>query len=124
VKSKKDKPGTPLWIVDATRDTTRLPRQLVLVFDKPLSHEAEAIRVTLVQASEYSGQGIGRFRISSTSIPSPEKTADVPANMRPVLAMAPQERTPRQVEQLAAAFRKVATSLEPYRREQERLEKQ
>jgi len=55
---------------------------------------------------------------------APERTVDVPAAMRPVLALAPDKRTMRQVEKMSAAFRKVAPSLYTERMEQERLQKQ
>src|SRR5579884_3950081 len=74
VRSKKDKPSKALWYVDATRDETRLPRQLVLVFAQPLRlKEGESLRLTLTQASEYNGQGIGRFRISVATMLAPEQ---------------------------------------------------
>ena len=62
VKSEKDKASAPLWNVDASREEKRLPRQLVLKLGNRLPGGTQLLRVTLVHASEYSGQGIGRFR--------------------------------------------------------------
>jgi hypothetical protein len=115
VKSAKDKPSAPLWDVDATRDEKRVARQLVLPLGEPLARGSAALRITLVQASEFSGQGLGRFRASATDAPEPKKTVQIPAVLRPVLAMAPEQRKPKQATDLSEAFRKVAPSLEASR---------
>ncbi|HTQ55767.1 MAG TPA: PSD1 and planctomycete cytochrome C domain-containing protein [Bryobacteraceae bacterium] len=111
VKTKKDRPETPLWDVDATRDEHRVPRQLVLLLGTRLSAEQSVLRITLVQASEFAGQEIGRFRVSETEAPAPDRVAEVPADLRPVLALAPAARTKKQTGELSEAFRKVAPSL-------------
>jgi hypothetical protein len=122
VKSEKDKPDTPLWTVDASREEKRLPRQLVLRFEKPLERSLDGLRITLVHASEFSGQGIGRFRVSATAAETPENTAQIPAELRPVAAIEPEKRTPEQAEELSKAFREVAPSLEAERHELKRLQ--
>ena len=81
------------------------------------------MRITLVHASEFSGQGIGRFRISATAAEAPEKTAQLPAKLRPVAAIQPEKRTPEQAAELSKAFREVATSLKADRDELKRLQK-
>ena len=123
VKSEKDKPTTPLWNVDASREEKRLPRQLVLKLGKRLAGDTQVLRVTLVHASEFSGQGIGRFRLSATSVPAPEKTVQVSAKVRPILATPPQSRTDEQASALSEAFREVAPSLEASRADLKRLQK-
>jgi hypothetical protein len=123
IKSKKDKPGTALWNVDASREEKRVPRQLVLKFGNPLPRGTELLRVTLVHASEYSGQGIGRFRLSATNVRAPEKTVQVSAELRPILAIPPQSRTEKQASDLSKAFREVAPSLEASHAELKDLEK-
>jgi hypothetical protein len=122
VKSEKDKPDTPLWTVDASREEKRLPRQLVLPFEKPIERNPDGLRITLVHASEFSGQGIGRFRLSATAADAPEQTAQIPAELRPVAAMEPEKRTPKQGEELSKAFRQVALSLKAERDELKRLQ--
>jgi hypothetical protein len=123
VKSEKDKPDTPLWTVDASREEKRLPRQLILPLEKPLARNSDSLRIALVHASEFSGQGIGRFRVSATAVEAPEKTAQIPARLRPVAAIEPEKRTPQQAEELSKAFREVAASLKPDRDELKRLQK-
>src|SRR5579885_327952 len=122
VRGGKDKPDAPLWTIDATREPTRPPRQLVLALDKPLSPAQGAIRITLIHGSEFSGQGIGRFRISATSAPEPQMAAQAPATLRPVLAIPPEKRTDKQADDLAKAFREVAPSLQPARDELKQLQ--
>ncbi|HLY20713.1 MAG TPA: PSD1 and planctomycete cytochrome C domain-containing protein [Bryobacteraceae bacterium] len=117
VKTDKDKPIAPLWEVDASRDEKRVGRQLVCVFKEPLAVDAGVLRLTLVQASEFSGQGIGRFRVSATDAPAPLKTVQVPAEQRAVLHMDPGQRSKKQATALSDAFRKVAPSLEASRGE-------
>jgi hypothetical protein len=123
VKSEKDKPGTPLWTVDASREEKRLPRQLVLPFAKPFERSSDGLRITLVHASEFTGQGIGRFRVSATAAEGPEKTVQIPARLRAVAAMEPEKRTAKQAEELSKAFREVAASLQADRDELKRLQK-
>ena len=123
VKSEKDKPDTPLWAVDASREEKRLPRQLVLPFEKPLARSSDSLRITLIHASEFSGQGIGRFLVSATAAETPAKTTQIRAELRPVAVIEPEKRTPEQAEKLSKAFREVATSLNPDRNELKRLQK-
>ncbi len=122
IRGSKDKPDAPLWTVDATREETRPPRQLVLALEKPLSPKQGAIRITLVHGSEFSGQGIGRFRISATSAPEPQMAAQAPATLRPILAIEPEKRNEKQAKDLAKAFREVAQSLQPARDELKQLQ--
>ena len=123
VKSEKDKPDTPLWAVDASREEKRLPRQLVLPFEKALPRSSDSLRATLIHASEFSGQGMGRFRVSATAAEAPEKTVQIPAELRPVAAMEPEKRTPKQAEELSKSFREVAPSLKTNRDELKQLQK-
>jgi hypothetical protein len=119
VKTEKDKANSPLWEVDASRDEKRVARQLVLPLPPQSAGATGMLRFTLVQDSEFSGQGIGRFRVSATDEPAPQKTVQVPAQLRPLLGLeAP--RTKKQATALSDAFRKVAPSLDASRAELER----
>ena len=117
VRTAKDKPGTPLWDVDASRDEKRTPRRLLAVMNGPPPAGRDTLRITLIQDSEFSGQGIGRFRISASSAATPQRTVEVSATLRAVLETAPAERGKKQAEELSEAFRKVAPSLESARAE-------
>ena len=122
VKTAKDRQSAPLWDVDASRDEQRVRRQLVILPAGRLP--AGAIRITLEQASEFAGQTLGRFRVSATEAPSPEKSVQIPARLRPLLALPPSARLPKQAAELSEAFRKVAPSLESARAELERRQKE
>ncbi len=124
VKAAKDRPGTPLWDVDASRDEKRVARQLVIPFKGRLSDLSGAIRITLTQKSEFAGQNMGRFRISATETPAPERIVQIPAKLRPLLAMAPDARSEKQAAELSEAFRKVAPSLAKARSELEQRQKE
>jgi mono/diheme cytochrome c family protein len=124
IKSEKDKPDASLWTVDATREDQRLRRQLILAFNQPVPPQSGAIRVTMVHRSEFSGQGIGRFRVSATSAAEPETAAQAPAALRPVLELSPGLRTQEQAQDLAKAFREVAPSLKATRDELKKLQKE
>ena len=107
------------WIVDASRDDTRMPRQLVLVPEAPvkLAH-GELLRVRIVQESDYLGQTLGRFRLSMTDkADDPTVVVKLRPKLRPVVAMKRDGRSAEDSKELAEFFRTVATSLEPAREE-------
>ena len=114
-----------LWIVDASRrsgtydvkeEQARLRAQLVLIPDKPLTVGADGLlKITIVQTSETKGTNLGRFRISVTSAADPKFVLDIPGDLRPVLNLAPEKRTPKQAEELTAHYRTVAVELAPVR---------
>lgn len=123
VRSDKDKPGTALWNVDASREEKRVPRQLLLKFANRLPAGTHLLRVTLIHASEFSGQGMGRFRISGTRMRDPERTVQVSAELRPILALPPSSRTKKQDDELSKGFRNVAPSLAASRAGLKQLQK-
>ena len=127
------------WRIDASRQETRLPRQIVFTFDRPWTPpaagslrtastslavargstmtRAEAGRLTirLKHQGTAVGQALGRFRLSVTSSSSPERIVDIPSRLRPILAIAAADRTDQQRGDLAAFYRSIAPSLKPSR---------
>ena len=113
------------WQIDASREEPRRPRQIVFTLDRPvvvapgthltvrLKHEAAAV-----------GQAIGRFRLSATSSTTPERIVQLPARLRPLLAVPPAQRTEQQQKDLAAFYRTIAPSLKPTRDRIADLQKQ
>ena len=83
--------------------------------------EGTTVRVKVFHGSE--GR-VGRFRISSTSLPKEQLAAlqETPARARQTLAIDPSERTAGETEQLAAHFRSIAPQLESHRRKHADLE--
>jgi mono/diheme cytochrome c family protein len=104
------------WNIDATKDETRVPRQLVFVCGQPLELDAATrLRVTLSFDSGNVGQAIGRFRLSATSNQAPLDVVAVRARTRPLLAIAPGSRTPDQIKIVQAEYRGQAVALKPTR---------
>ncbi|HYO81812.1 MAG TPA: PSD1 and planctomycete cytochrome C domain-containing protein, partial [Bryobacteraceae bacterium] len=107
-----------LWTIDASREETRLPRQLVLAPETPISIAKNAvIRVRLVQNSDLSGQTIGKFRLSLTSVSDPVLIVKLRPGLRTVLETQAERRTAKDATELATFFRTVSPSLEPLRDE-------
>jgi hypothetical protein len=106
-----DKKFKQLWSVDATRDETRFPRQIVLFAEEAFGSPGDTLRVRIRQTSEFSGQGIGHFRLSVTSASDPELIVKIPAKNRALLDIPQQDRTTQQKKMLAEAYRAVAPSL-------------
>ena len=110
------------WRIDASRDDKRLPRQAVVTFAEPIDGGAP-LRIRLKHLSSAVGQAIGRFRLSVTSDPAPDRIVKVPARLRPILAIADEDRTEKQRTDLAAFYRTIAPSLKPLRERRASLEK-
>jgi mono/diheme cytochrome c family protein len=88
----------------------------------PLDGGAGAITFTLEFQSQYPQHNIGKLRLSATTSPSPSRLS-LPANVKTVLATAPEKRTEEQKTELAAYYRTVAPLLQPVRDEIAALEK-
>src|SRR5262245_35336752 len=119
-----------VWVVDATGQSAttiammregvsvkegRLRAQLLLVPEKPLKTDADGVLRIVISHSSDIGANLGYFRVSVTAAENPRVAVDVPFDLRPVLAIAPQNRTAKQIEDLAAHYRTVAPELAPVR---------
>jgi hypothetical protein len=111
----KNKNLPQLWAVDASRDEVRLPRQIVFASEEPFGRKGDKIRIHLTHMSEFSGQGMGHFRLSVTTSAKPETVANVSAKLRALLRIESSQRTPEQSKDLASFYRGVAPSLEAAR---------
>ena len=115
-----DKTTKQLWIVDASKEDARLARQLVLVFKKPVeTRDGAAVKVTIVQNSDFVGQGVGHFRVSTTAASDPEMVSRLRHNLQ--VAFHSSERTPAQQKQLSDFYRNMAPSLQAVRDELKEL---
>jgi hypothetical protein len=70
-----------------------------------------------VQNSDFTGQTIGRFRLSVTSEPAAAVIVKLRPKLRPVLETPPAQRSAEDAKELSDFFRSVAASLEPLRDE-------
>jgi mono/diheme cytochrome c family protein len=94
------------WYVNATGDEKRVARQAVFVAVKPFGAPGgTTLTVKLKHQGGALGQGIGRFRLSVTTDPTPLKITTVSARLRPVLSIPARERTAKQKADLSAQFR-------------------
>ena len=73
------------------------------------SRERRGLRIRLKHQGAVVGQSLGRFRLSVTSSSTPQRVVEIPARLRPILAIAAAERTEQQRKDLAAFYRTVAT---------------
>ncbi len=104
------------WRIDASREDTRRPRQIVFTLDRPLITAAGAkLTIRMKHVGNAVGQAIGRFRLSVTSSSTPQRVVEITAALRPVLAIPLANRTSQQRTQLSAFYRTVARSLKPAR---------
>jgi uncharacterized protein DUF1553/uncharacterized protein DUF1549/cytochrome c len=115
--------GRVLWMIDASREDKRLPRQIVLEPKHAVHLDGDSlVRVTIVQNSEFNGQSLGHFRISATDSSDPALIVKVTAKLRPILETDPSRRTPEQAQELSAYFRQMAPSLAAARDQLQKLQ--
>ena len=100
-------------MVDASREDQRLPRQLVLVPEKPIT--TREARITLVQESEFSCQSVGYFRLSATDDKDPVTIVNVSHSLRALIGKS--GRTEDQEKKVSDYFLTVASSLQSARDE-------
>ncbi|HXG63654.1 MAG TPA: PSD1 and planctomycete cytochrome C domain-containing protein [Blastocatellia bacterium] len=112
------------WAIDASKEETRLARQLVFVPEKPFGFGKETlIRIVLKHESLDGGQGIGRFRLSVTTAKEPKKIVEISAKLRPVLETPADSRQEKQKRQLADFYLTIAPALKEARSRLEALQK-
>ena len=113
------------WRIDASREETRLPRQVVFSFERPLVNLAGTrLRIRIKHQQTLVGQALGRFRLSVTSSATPQRVVEIPARLRPLLTVALSERTEQQAKDLTTVYRNVAVSLKPVRERLTALQKE
>ena len=118
-----NEPGVRGWAIDHASGP--ISRQAIFLPEKTFGFAGGTlISITMKHEMRHATRNIGRFRLSLSTDLNPGMAAQVPAKLRPVLALSPEQRTPQQRDNLAAAYRKVAPSLEPERREMASLEEQ
>jgi cytochrome c553 len=114
----KKKPGTLSgWAVDAD-DKISLRRQAVFIPQEPIAvTPGSVLTVTMKHQMRHSSRNVGRFRLSVIAANEPELTVEIPARLRPILAISSDHRTAEQKQDLAAAYRQVAPSLDATRKQ-------
>ncbi len=101
----KERGDEQLWVVDASREDQRLSRRLIVPFNQAVTLGGSArIRVTMLHASHFAKQGIGRFRIALSGSANPEFIAELSARRRPLLRVEEGARNAEQTKQIFESF--------------------
>jgi hypothetical protein len=104
------------WAIDATRDETRQPRQLVLTFAQPLKLSQTGTATILVkQIGQTVGQGLGRVRLAVTESTDPTRIVSLPLRFQAMLETPAARRTTKQQDALAEQFRSMTPLLKAER---------
>jgi hypothetical protein len=76
----QDERARKLWIIDASREEKRVPRQLVLIPANAVKLKAgRRVRVSIRQDSDFVGQSLGHFRLSVTDTRDPSEIVQIRA---------------------------------------------
>jgi mono/diheme cytochrome c family protein len=119
-----DKPQPKGWGIRTADDKATTVRRGILMPDKPFGFAGGTLlTIRMKHDMAYTKCGIGRFRISVTSMADPRVVAGVPATLRHVLDLPAAQRTEQQSADLAAAYRAIAPLLNPVRDKKKQVEK-
>jgi mono/diheme cytochrome c family protein len=87
------------------------PHAAVFELEEPLHHEGPVtLTVTLAFDSQFAQHQLGHFRLSATSAKSPHGVDRVPAKIRPILAIAADQRSDAQKAELRTFYRSTISS--------------
>ena len=121
----QDERTRKLWIIDASREDKRVPRQLVLIPASAIKLKGHRkLRISIRQDSDFVGQSLGHFRLSVTDARDPAEVVQIRARQRPILEKPAGERTADETKQIAEQFRAVAPELESTRERVKELKRQ
>ena len=82
------------------------------------------LTIVLDHQSPYGQHQIGKFRLSVTTSPNPAGIKSIPGNVQAALAVAAEQRTEAQKNEIAAYYRTIAPLTQPQRDQVAQLEKQ
>ncbi|HEX8203118.1 MAG TPA: PSD1 and planctomycete cytochrome C domain-containing protein [Isosphaeraceae bacterium] len=113
------------WGIDVGPGRRNQPRQAVFVAETPIAHPQGTILTFFLKqnhggwnSDDNQNQNLGRFRLSITAAPAPS-VDPLPADVRSILAIPGQRRTPAQV---AAIFGSWRTTVPEWREANGRIE--
>ena len=112
------------WVADAVREGWRVPFQLVLVPKAPVGFPGGTVfTVEIGHEDGTLGQGLGRFRLSTTDVKTPLQVVAVNARTRAAIEVPLAARTEAQAKDLATQFRALSPQFEAERAEVARIKK-
>jgi hypothetical protein len=120
-----DKPRPKGWGIETPDDKSTTIRRGILLPDKPFGFTGGTLlTIRMKHDMAFSKCGIGRFRISVTTLADPRAAVSVPARLRNVLDLPPAQRPEKSAADLAAAYRAIAPLLKPVRDKKKEIEEQ
>jgi hypothetical protein len=123
-----DKPQPKGWGINTSDEKSTTTRRGILIPDKPFGFVGgTTLTIRLKHDMAFTKCGIGRFRISVTTMADPRVVTTVPATLRYVLDLPAAQRTDKQAADLAAAYREIAPLLNAVRdkkKDREKADKQ
>jgi len=120
-----DKPRPKGWSIETSEDKSTTVRRGVLIPDKPLGFAGGTVlTIRMKHDMAFSKCGIGRFRISVTTMADPRVAISVPARLRSVLDMPAAQRSEKSAADLASAYRAIAPLLQPVRDKKKAIEEE
>jgi hypothetical protein len=112
------------WVTDAVREGWRVPVQVVLVPKVPVGVPGGTVLTIEIGHEDGTlGQGLGRFRLSTTDAKAPLQVVAVNARTRAAIDVPLASRTEAQARDLATQFRALSPLLEAERTEVARIKK-
>lgn len=96
------------WAVKGELKDMQQPRKALFVCEPVTVPEHATVTIRLVHGSPHAGHNIGRFRLSTTSLPPATVSLDggkVPEAIRVALRVDPAKRAPAQAAEIAKYFR-------------------
>jgi hypothetical protein len=104
------------YAIDPTYQPAPPRRQVVLIPEKPLGFEGGTLlTIEIKHEMLHTNRHVGRFRLAVTGMERPQRTVELPARLRPILAMLSDQRSAEQKKALAAGYRAIAPLLQPTR---------
>ncbi len=117
-----DKPRPKGWSIDALGAGAPQVRQGILLPAQPFGFAGGTLlTIHLKHDMPHTAKNVGHFRLSLTKAADPQIIANVPAKLKPVLALSPGQRNEQQRNDLAAVYRSLAPSLQAERDQLKKL---
>jgi hypothetical protein len=105
------------WLIDQTNEATRTPRQVVLIAEKPFGNaEGTLLEIKIKQQHPFNKMSLGKFRLSVTNSATPTTIVNVHGRLRPLLAIARDQRSVELKKQLADYYLAITPLLEADRK--------
>ena len=105
------------WAIEET-DSKPVTRQAVFIPESPFGFSGGTVlTITLKHQMRHASRNIGRFRLSVTSTNDPEFIVRIPATVHPLVDVPATQRTKEDAATLATAYRAIAPTLDPTRKQ-------